>query len=154
MTKAERQEQLEGLLLGLLPTNGGTVANGQLLTLWTQAAADAGLKATPDDFTGLREDLVARSLAVKGKGRGGSTARASAAAPDSGSFTLAGEAATATDDAAGAGTPATAVKTQPGKPKARAADTGDEAQVLSYRHADRRKNNPEVGLVSEASDPQ
>jgi adenine-specific DNA-methyltransferase len=28
------------------------------------------------------------------------------------------------------------------------------AQVISYRHADRRKNNPEVGLVSEASDPQ
>ena len=77
MTKAERQEQLEGLLLGLLPVNGSTVANGQLLTLWTQAAADAGLKANPDDFASLREDLGARGLVVKGKGRGGSTARAS-----------------------------------------------------------------------------
>jgi adenine-specific DNA-methyltransferase len=26
--------------------------------------------------------------------------------------------------------------------------------VLAYRHADRRKNNPEVGLVNEASDPE
>jgi hypothetical protein len=29
-----------------------------------------------------------------------------------------------------------------------------DPQVLSYRHADRRKNNPEVGLVNEASDPE
>ena len=149
MTKAERQEQLEDLLLGLLPANGSTVANGQLLTLWTQAAADAGLKATADDFASLREDLVVRGLVVKGKGRGGSTARASAAALGSDAFTLEGEAA-----AAETGTPATTPKTRPGKPKARAADAGEEAQVLSYRHPDRRKNNPEVGLVNEASDPQ
>ena len=29
-----------------------------------------------------------------------------------------------------------------------------DAQVLAYRHADRRKNNPEVGLVNESSDPE
>lgn len=29
-----------------------------------------------------------------------------------------------------------------------------DAQVLAYRHADRRKNNPEVGLVNTASDPE
>ena len=98
MTKSERQEQLEGLLLGLLPVNGSTVANGQLLTLWTQAAADAGLKASLDDFTSLREDLVVRGLVIKGKGRGGSTARASAAAPSSDSFALEGGAAAAADE--------------------------------------------------------
>lgn len=27
------------------------------------------------------------------------------------------------------------------------------AEVLSYRHADRRKNNPEVGMVSPDTDP-
>ena len=150
MTQAEREQELQRLLLGLLPVNGSTVANGQLLTLWTQAAADAGLKASPDDFASLREDLVVRGLVVKGKGRGGSTARAPAAAPGSDAFTLEGEAAAAADEAAGVGAPAAKGKTKPGKPKARAADAGDEAQVLSYRHADRRKNNPEVGLVSEA----
>ncbi|MCB1997713.1 MAG: site-specific DNA-methyltransferase, partial [Rhodoferax sp.] len=152
MTKAERQEQLEGLLLGLLPANGSTVSNGQLLTLWTQAATDVGLTANADDFTVLREDLVARGLVVKGKGRGGSTARASAAAPGSEAFTLESEAAAAAEDADAA---SKAPKAKAGsKPKLRAADAGEEAQVLSYRHADRRKNNPEVGLVSEASDPQ
>ena len=66
MTKSERQGQLEGLLLGLLPVNGSTVANGQLLTLWAQAATDAGLKASPEDFTSLREELVVRGLVIKG----------------------------------------------------------------------------------------
>jgi adenine-specific DNA-methyltransferase len=152
MTKAERQEQLEGLLLGLLPANGSTVSNGQLLSLWTQAAKEAGLTASADDFAALREDLVARGLVVKGKGRGGSTARASAAAPGSEAFTLEGQAAAAAEDVGAAGK---APKAKAGgKPKLRAADAGEEAQVLSYRHADRRKNNPEVGLVNEASDPQ
>lgn len=151
MTKSERIEQLVDMLLGLLPVNGSTVANGQLLSLWTQAAAGAGLKASPEDFTNLREALVVRGLLVKGKGRGGSTARASAAAPGSDSFALEGE-ATATANEAGKAT--AKPKARPGKPKARAADAGEEAQVLSYRHPDRRKNNPEVGLVNEASDPQ
>lgn len=34
--------------------------------------------------------------------------------------------------------------------KTRAADT---AEILSYRHPDRRKNNPEVGMVTPATDP-
>jgi YD repeat-containing protein len=43
----------------------------------------------------------------------------------------------------------------PRKPKAapQAAAPG-APQVISYRHPDRRKNNPEVGLVNEASDPE
>jgi adenine-specific DNA-methyltransferase len=38
-----------------------------------------------------------------------------------------------------------------GAPKPRAA-AGDP-QVLAYRHADKRKNNPEVGMVTPESDP-
>ena len=152
MTKAVRQEQLDALLLGLLPAGGSPVANGQLLSLWTQAAADAGLLATTDDFASLREDLVVRGLVVKGKGRGGSTARTPAAAPGSDSFALEGEAAATADEAGAAGKttakPPIGKPSKPGKPKAGAADAGEAAQVLSYRHPDRRKNNPEVGLVS------
>jgi adenine-specific DNA-methyltransferase len=29
----------------------------------------------------------------------------------------------------------------------------EETQVISYRHSDRRKNNPEVGMVNESTDP-
>jgi len=42
---------------------------------------------------------------------------------------------------------------KPAKAVPQAAAVGDP-QVLAYRHADRRKNNPEVGLVNEASDPE
>jgi len=31
--------------------------------------------------------------------------------------------------------------------------SGEASQIISYRHDDRRKNNPEVGVVSEATDP-
>ena len=30
----------------------------------------------------------------------------------------------------------------------------EEARLLSYRHQAKRKNNPQVGLVNEANDPQ
>ena len=154
MTMAERQEPLQALFLSLLPANGSTVANGPLLALWTQGAADAGLKASADDFASLRADMAARGLVVKGKGRGGSTARAAAAAPGSDAFELESGAAAAADGDAGFPGAPRAAKKPAAKPKLRAADASEEAQVLSYRHADRRKNNPEVGLVSEASDPQ
>jgi len=38
-------------------------------------------------------------------------------------------------------------------PANRTADSGD-AQILSYRHPDRRANNPEVGMVTPATDPE
>jgi adenine-specific DNA-methyltransferase len=42
------------------------------------------------------------------------------------------------------------------KPKAASAprpSAADEAQIISYRHLDRRKNNPEVGVVNASTDP-
>jgi adenine-specific DNA-methyltransferase len=33
------------------------------------------------------------------------------------------------------------------------ANPNEETQVISYRHSDRRKNNPEVGMVNESTDP-
>lgn len=145
-----RQKRLEQILLGFLPVDGSNTGNGQLLIRWTQAAAEAGEAATEADFAALREDLVARGLVVKGKGRGGSTGRAAAAAPGFDAFDL--QAGESPDDQPG-DQPAAPRKTKPAPSKRRAADEGD-AQVLSYRHADRRKNNPEVGLVNEASDPE
>ncbi|MEO6563960.1 MAG: site-specific DNA-methyltransferase, partial [Nitrosospira sp.] len=39
------------------------------------------------------------------------------------------------------------------KQTAKASTGAGEPQVISYRHADRRKNNPQVGLVNENTDP-
>lgn len=154
MTAQEARQRLQQCLLDLLPANGSMVGNGSLLAQWTQAAMAAGLTVTAEDFSGLREDLVARGLVVKGKGRGGSTGRAAAAAAGSDSFALQGEAPAVVGAADAAAQPKANTSTAPKTQKLRAADANEPAQVLSYRHNDRRKNNPEVGLVSEASDPQ
>lgn len=140
--------RLQELLLGLLPADHSAVGNLILLAQFQAATATAGIpNVTEDDFKTAREALVADGKAVKGKGRGGATARATG--PDRPSFDLKHESVTADMLAAapsakaGAKTRVPAQATPPGEP-----------QVLSYRHADRRKNNPEVGLVSETSDPE
>ena len=143
------QQQLTTLLLNLLPADHTTVGNSTLLERFLAAAQAEGHKppATEDDFKTAREALVAAGLAVKGKGRGGATARATGAQRPA--------------IALGAPTPpAPAPAATPKPPKAAKAQpapaqpaTGD-AQVLAYRHPDRRKNNPEVGLVNTESDPE
>ncbi len=146
----ERQQQLQTLLLNLLPADHTTVGNITLQNQFLTAAASAGHTppATEEDFQTAREALLAAGLAIKGKGRGGSTARATGAVRPE--FALDAPAAPTPDAAATPPKPAKAVRpsTTPRQP-----DTG-EAQVLAYRHPDRRKNNPEVGLVNAASDPE
>lgn len=146
-------KQLKTLLLALLPDDHTTVGNITLLAQLQASALGAGLKPIgEDDFKAARDALVADGQAVKGKGRGGSLARATGAVrPD---FSLQPE--EVTPDMLLSATASKAAKaSKPAKAKAapQAAATGD-AQVLAYRHADRRKNNPEVGLVNEASDPE
>lgn len=139
------------LLLRLLPSDSTTVGNQSLLQQFLQACQAAGLPASEDAFHAARDGLVAAGLAVKGKGRGGSTARATGnARPD---FDLAAPAPTA-EPTALTDAPAKAPKAaKASAPKASTPDSG-EPQVLSYRHPDRRVNNPEVGLVNADSDPE
>lgn len=147
-------QALGQILLSLLPVNGDTVGNGQLSVRWLDAALAAGHTVNEADFTTVREHLLAEGLVLKGKGRGGATGRAASAAPDGNTFSLDGGQAPADEPDAPAAASAPSKGRKPAAPKVvRTGDDGD-AQVLSYRHLDRRKNNPEVGLVSEASDPQ
>jgi len=48
----------------------------------------------------------------------------------------------------------TALRLQGAAPRSTRGGAKEEARVLSYRHQDKRKNNPQVGLVNEANDPQ
>ena len=45
-------------------------------------------------------------------------------------------------------------KGKPAKPTGAKTNTGEEAQILSYRHPNKRKNNPEVGMVKPENDPE
>jgi adenine-specific DNA-methyltransferase len=151
--QAQQPEQLKNLLLALLPGDHSTLGNVTLLTQLRASALAAGLKAIgEDDFKAARDALVADGQAVKGKGRGGSLARASGAnRPD---FALEPEEMTPDMLLAAAASKA-GKTTKPAKSKSAPQATAvGVPQVLAYRHADRRKNNPEVGLVNEASDPE
>ena len=142
-----RHEQLKALFLDLLPEDHSTVGNLTLLELFTDAARDAGQKSVGEpEFKAVRDALVESGEAVKGKGRGGSTARATGTSRPA--FALKAEEVTPDMLAPKAATSKAKAKNTP-----QAAAPGDP-QVLAYRHPDRRKNNPEVGLVNEASDPE
>ena len=167
-----RIEQIVALMLAQLPPDGTNVGNGTLIERMREAVQAQGLAISDELFHEARERLVASGQVKKGKGRGGSTARVlgtqegrpvdwtaavgTAAATDANAvgatdrpaFDLQGEVVPAQLPF---DTPKPARKTT-AKPTASAAP-GDP-QVLSYRHPDRRANNPEVGLVSEASDPE
>ena len=143
---------LTALLLQLLPADHSAVGNGALFNQFSAACQAAGLgPVTQEDFQAAREALLATGQAVKGRGRGGATARATGA--DRPAFALQAPAVPATS------TPAPAAKRPAIRAKAASAtpapaSASGDAQVLAYRHANRRKNNPEVGLVNTASDPE
>ena len=145
-----RQQRLQTILLQLLPADHSAIGNQTLLAQFQAAAKAQGEKnVSDDDFSSARDALVESGQAVRGKGRGGSTALATGSqAPD---FELKAESVTPdmlTGDAAKKS------QVKPRQVKASGPAAPGEPQVLSYRHPDRRKNNPEVGLVNEASDPE
>ena len=94
---------LTALLLQLLPADHSAVGNGALFNQFSAACQAAGLgPVTQEDFQAAREALLATGQAVKGRGRGGATARATGA--DRPAFALQAPAVPATS------TPAPAAK--------------------------------------------
>jgi adenine-specific DNA-methyltransferase len=126
---------LTAQLLALVPADGAAIGNGSLRK---QLAGVLGRPVEEYEYLALRDKLVADGALVRGQGRGGSVRLTQ---PGAKPFSLA---ARQVQDAEVA-TPRTARKLS-GKPT-RARSTAVEPQVTSYRHADRRANNPEVGMV-------
>lgn len=149
-----RLDRLESLLLGLLAVDGSKAPSGQLRPRRLQAAADAGVPSTDAAFDVVRAGLVADGEVTKGPGRGGSTGRAATAAPSADDFSLQSAEPPASDaaDAADAA-PRQAGKADATRKTVRNTRVDEPAQAISDRHADRRKNNPQAGLVSKASNP-
>lgn len=142
---ASRLQRHQERLLALLPEDGATLGNQRLWERFNDVCAQAGDRATETQFQAAREALVEAGLAFKGKGRGGSTGRVNGGggAPE---FDL---------KASAPSRPEAEAPAAPGRTRqSRAAAPSGEPQVLSYRHPDRRVNNPEVGLVNVESDPE
>jgi adenine-specific DNA-methyltransferase len=125
-------------LLALVPADGTAIGNGALRKA---LAAELGAEVPEYAYLAARDALVAEGLLKRGPGKGGTVRRVAA----DGAFEL-------TPREVRDAEPAPAKAKGKRKPKAKAAPATDPG-VTSYRHLDRRTNNPEVGMVDPASDP-
>lgn len=168
---ATNLKKLRALLLDRVPADGSSVGNGRLRQLVAEAL---GAEVDDADYAKARDALVAEGVLARGQGRGGSVRRitaseATAHQPEPEEADEPGDQGTRDDDAP---PPSFSLESPtPREPRAskapaskKAAPTSgkvsssrgskdEEAQVVSYRHKDRRKNNPEVGMVDPDTDP-
>jgi adenine-specific DNA-methyltransferase len=145
MSNVDR-ERVSGVILESMPRDGSSIGNIKLLGIlrktWPELA--------DEEYFSMRDELVESGVLQTGRGRGGSVMLAE---PD-GTEKLelaAQEQPKDLADLAHAGSKKKAGK-KAGKKKTRR-KAGDDAEVISYRHADKRTNNPEVGMVDPDSDP-
>lgn len=112
-------------------------------------AASDGLEFSDTAFDQARDALLDEGSLLRGKGRGGSVRLAQ---PRGGEFAL--RPADAPDETQPTDKPDTPKRAHPAARRTSGKSTSDPgATVMSYRHTDKRKNNPEVGLVSEKNQP-
>jgi len=136
------QARLEALLFSLVPADGASIGTQALRKLF-EAQVSGDERAL---FDGLKQSLVGKGRVVTGRGRGGSLRRAPQGSEED--FSLQAQ----SKPEAPAAPRRTAVK-QSARATQRSGKGSGEPQVLSYRHTDRRRNNPEVGMVNPATDP-
>jgi adenine-specific DNA-methyltransferase len=160
MTKEQSSmsdQLLTEMLLPLVPQDGATVGNTALKRALDEQLQAQGLRLNENDYWRVQASLVASGVLTKGQGRGGAVRRSGVAASSAQPMDLAdGEdgfelqtqqkPATAPSDA---GTRKT--KTSAAPVRRQGAD--EPAQIIAYRHPDKRVNNPEVGMVTPATDP-
>lgn len=150
---------LEELMLSLVPTDGTTVGNTALRRQMEARLDEQGESFSEDDYWRTHAALVEQGALVKGQGRGGSVRRAALASTAAPADLADGDDGFAlqpqqTPIASGAAAKPRAART-PAAPTRRSTSTSTEAaQIISYRHPDKRVNNPQVGLVTPQSDPE
>lgn len=141
---ADHQDRIQSLFLSLLPADGSAVGNKTLRNWLEVQLALQEIPFSDDTYWQTHAALLASGQIVKGQGKGGSVRRAGTSAED---FSLAAQ-----EKPAAAEIPKPAPKKAPAKPAVRA-NPNEETQIIAYRHDARRKNNPEVGMVNETTDP-
>jgi adenine-specific DNA-methyltransferase len=129
-------------LLSLVPVDGSPIGNIRLRELISE---ELGRKVTEEAYAEARDTLVERGVLVKGSGRGGSIRRAPEAEREDLALTM--------PEVSERPKAAKSVTTKAAKRGTERTGGGNAADVLSYRHAQKRRNNPEVGMVDPDSDP-
>ncbi len=133
-------------ILATVPADGSSIGNQKLVeTVAARITVDYGKAPSETEILQVREALIDAGVLGKGRGRRGSVYLARANHDEG--FSLAAQPVQTdlTDAPRKAKTPA--------QPAAKA-KSGDTTDILSYRHQDKRKNNPEVGMVRPENDPE
>jgi len=141
-------QRLKAVLLALVPGDGASIGNTALRKAAEGELRAAGQAFGEADYWQAHAELIADGSLLKGQGRGGSVRLAGAVTDD---FSLAHQVAPAMEPSPAKAAKPAALKAIQSVPK-RATD--EAPQIVSYRHPDKRKNNPEVGMVTPATDPE
>ncbi|MCW5567249.1 MAG: site-specific DNA-methyltransferase, partial [Dokdonella sp.] len=148
MAKAAAAD-IRAAILDLLPDDGSATGNARLRE---QIAARLGAEVDEGEYFLARDALVADGQVLTGRGRGGSVRRVLDTAP---ALTLEAQAIPESAKAPKpqqAGLPLPSRK--PGEPT-KAPRKGEEgAKVIAYQHDQKRRNNPDVGVVTPETDPE
>jgi adenine-specific DNA-methyltransferase len=137
----QHDPQLRELILAHVPADGSSIGNIKLQKALAEAA---DFDFDDQDYLRVRDALIVEGVLGKGQGRGGSVFLVEIE-----SFDLSSQAVDP-EEPAPAKKSAKATVTKAGVTRGK---ISEEVQVVSYRHLDKRKNNPEVGMVTPASDP-
>lgn len=147
MSKATVAE-IRQAILEELPVDGTAVGN---MALRDRLASRLGRPVDEGDYFHARDQLIAEGKVAKGQGRGGSVRRVLSGAP---ALTLQ---APAVPEGANAPRPRQAgvpMPRKPGEPTRASRRGADDPKVIAYRHKEKRKNNPDVGVVTPDNDPE
>lgn len=140
--------EIRSAILKEVPKDGTTIGN---IRLREQVAERLAAKVDEDFYFAARDELVAKGKLATGKGRGGSVRRVLDDAP---ALSL-----TAQEVPSGANAPKprqasmTLAEARQAKSEVKAKKSEDGNKVIAYQHDQKRKNNPDVGVVTPDNDP-
>ncbi len=137
---------LHDLILQHVPDDGSSISKKALLALFKKTADS---RFTEEDFLRTRDELIAQGLLATGRGRGAAVMRPQAASEDTAPQKDNVLVLEMQEPAESDTTPAR----RPGKTASQSRSRKNEGkQVVSYRYDEKRKNNPQVGMVDTTSD--
>ncbi|AGA34928.1 putative DNA methylase [Thioalkalivibrio nitratireducens DSM 14787] len=139
----ETLNRIQETLLALLPEDGSSIGN---MAARQRLSETLGEDVSGADYEAARHALLRDGRIGKGRGRGGSIHRIQHATHGDTEFSL------RTLEAPGPAAPKPPGGQSPRTERAPCGARGLSNQVLSYRHDDKRKNNPHVGMVDTHSD--
>ena len=140
------ENDLRDLILQHVPDDGTSISKKALLALFKKTADS---RCTEEDFLRARDELIAQGLLATGRGRGAAVMRPQAASEDTAPQKDNVLVLEMQEPAESDTTPAR----RPGKTASQSRSRKNEGkQVVSYRYDEKRKNNPQVGMVDTTSD--